>query len=87
MCQTIRCGIFDEQQGTWIRLPSGVGMGSALKDGCGDVEEHLWTEKAPQLARGYSCHQLWGVSLVRDSPQLGDCSRGLSLKVMLKLLN
>ena len=35
-------------QGTWIPLPSGVGIGSALKDGCGDVGASLVRE-SPQL--------------------------------------
>ena len=67
----------DELKGTWIQLLSGVGMGSALKDESGDVEEHLWPEKARCLARGYNRHQVWGESLVRDN-QLRDCFRGLS---------
>ena len=86
MFRTIRCGILDEQQGTWIQLLSGVGMESALKDGCGDVEEHLWSEIARSWARGYNFHQVWGESLVRDSLQLGDCSRGLSVKVDFKII-
>ena len=69
-------------QGTWIPLPSGVGIGSALKDGCGDVGASLVRE-SPQLVTWiqYNRHQVWGESLVRDSLQLGDCSRQLSVKV------
>ena len=86
MCGTIGCGILDERQGTWIQLPSGVGIGLALKDGCVDVGASLVRE-SPQLVREYNRHQVWGESLVRDSLQLGDCSRDCLLKLILKLLN
>ena len=48
--------------------------------------EHLWSEKARSWLREYNRHQVWGESLVRDSLQLGDCPRGLSVKVDFKII-
>ena len=62
-------------------------MGSALKDGSGDVEDHLLSEIARSWACGYNHHQVWRESLVRDSLQLGYYSRGLSDKVDIKIIN
>ena len=63
------------RRGNWVSAKEGV-----------LAWEHLWSEKARSWLREYNRHQVWGESLVRDSLQLGDCSRGLSVKVDFKII-
>ena len=71
-----------------VQLPSGAGIwGSARKNGRPLTRERLWSEKACKaVIRGYDRNRARGISSVRDSPRLGDCSRRICLlKVDIKI--
>ena len=77
MCGTIGVGILDERQGTWIQLPSGVRMGSAPKDRCGDVGASLVRE-SPAVGHvdtiAISCGENpWSETARSWETALGDC--------------